>query len=305
LSLRFSDFNNLFERCRAKGQALSLAHFVFPEWKGRLRNRAVDLIVLLWIKSTDSDLVKLGADSLGILRRGKTRDLAKHIQDTSDSDSAGYLAYALGCIGVTENDLLATLTQLYSSNDQRLSNYASTALALSFPDLMATQPLKWQEQFFKDFVADSLAGSVRERTPYILLGLGRFKGELRQIMRDLALSDPLVRTAAALALARSERNNASLEVGEFSKNATSGSFEHLMGLAAMTSFDPSAADKLHQALCAVRPIVLWRLRHGVEPPGPRIGNTCLLRGESLPYQRGINRKAADKPSKSKSSCNEV
>jgi hypothetical protein len=278
LGMRFHDFNELFEQSKYKPQALSWLHFTLPEWKNRVRDSVVDLIVSNWLNSEDRHLWRLGSDALGILRVRRVRPkLAARIQElvehnhNQDDDSIMRLAVAWGCIGATDEESIDILRRFYESSNDALCQCARFALSFSFPELMATPPANMPDAFCDRFVNDSLELYDSEMMAYVLVGLGR-RRMTPKIKRKLSSSNPLVRAAAALALARSERRGSDGTLTSFAADAHTSSFERLIALSAMTRHDPMAAEELHKALCTVPPCDLWHMRHGIAPPGPSILN---------------------------------
>jgi hypothetical protein len=275
LSLRFGDFNALFDRCRHKKQALTNAYFVFPEWRKRVRDSAIDLVVRCWIDNDDPDLRQLGADAVGVLRVRRVRGkLAARLQELAEQDrddpSIARLALAWGCIGATDDASLEALKTLYASQHESLSHGAFIALSLSFADGMAVPPPQAHAAFFKRFVHDVLERGDTELTAYVLLGLARRRQMPELIRAKLASPHPLVRAAAMLALAWSGNAEAARDLRSLASDAHPASFERLIALSALAQLDPNAAVQLHDALCAMPPVELWHLRHGAEPPAPRI-----------------------------------
>jgi HEAT repeat protein len=263
LGSHFSKIHDLVVPPRNTTAGLSRMHFIFPEWKGRVRDTVVDLVCHQWVGSDEPCLQELGADALQTLRLGRTRGiLARRIQELAgNSAAAGYLALALGVIGATDDTSVEALQRWL--DDERLRDVARLAIGFSFPQLK-TAGGKWA-RVLQQFALDVLKHPHWDITSYVILGLGRRHQMTSTIRGALSSENWLVRAGATLALAWSEGTKAEQELREFVDDAHESSFERLIGMAALAQLDPGASDQLYGSMCNIPPLTLWYWRHGVNP----------------------------------------
>jgi len=127
VGLRFGYFNDAFRSMPAddKGPALSVIHFILPEFINRMRDRSIDIIMQAWVNGVTNfsecwgqirwplcgldGYVKVSRTGLTNLPRRKTM-----------TRSIAHLAAALGRIGVIDDASLLTVREwgMASNNEQ-------------------------------------------------------------------------------------------------------------------------------------------------------------------------------------------
>jgi len=176
-----------------------------------------------------------------------------------------HLAFAWGSIGA--NPSLAILQRWYESGEDRRSQCARIALSLSFPALMA-DPKTRDNDFLGRFAKDQLERDGNELQAHILLGLGLALTETEQnsdVFLKIGSTDVITRAAAAIGLAMRLGAAAEGALKEYLRGIHPTSFDRIMAVSAMSRFDAVYTKQLHQALCSMAPLNVWRIRHGIEP----------------------------------------
>lgn len=271
VGLRFGYFNDAFRSLHAddKPSALSVIHFILPEFINRMRDRSIDMVMQAWVAGGDKFLRMLGADTLATLRIGRVRkgisDRINELAAQDDNDeSIPELAAALGRIGVNDDASLITVRSWYGSNNEQLRKSARLALAFSFPAMMATDSTR-NNRFLRQFASDVLEESESELQANVILGLALTRKKQDSFIDKLGSMKPIIRSAAAIAVARNASKKGVTSLRQYTDQLGTGSFERIIALSAMARVDRTYANELHTTLCKMQPLSVWHIRHGISP----------------------------------------